>query len=161
MVSFPQVSLPNPCICLSSPPYALHAPSISFFSILSPEQYWVRVQIIKLPRSITHNVICIEAANWHLRIHRKHCILPSSVVSSSSWSCSQAVSRPVRHIPLLCIQWKTPDDGQRNCAKHVEFHSKNKFEKLMHIFGFIIRYFYGIPISVQRIKHHQASCTRL
>ena len=23
---------------------------------------------------------------------------------------------------------KTPDDGQRNCPKHVEFYSKNKFE---------------------------------
>jgi hypothetical protein len=23
---------------------------------------------------------------------------------------------------------KTPDDGQRNCPKYVEFHSKNKFE---------------------------------
>ena len=26
-----------------------------------------------------------------------------------------------------------------NCAKHVEFYSKNKFEKLAHLFGFIIR----------------------
>jgi len=34
---------------------------------------------------------------------------------------------------------KTPDDGQRNCLKHVEFHSKNKFEKLVHLVGFIIR----------------------
>jgi len=33
---------------------------------------------------------------------------------------------------------KTPDDGQRNCPKHVEFHSKNKFEKLVHLVGFII-----------------------
>jgi hypothetical protein len=33
-------------------------------------------------------------------------------------------SKPVWHIPLLCVQWKTPDDGQRNCLKHVEFHSK-------------------------------------
>ena len=33
------------------------------------------------------------------------------------------------HIPLLCVQWKTPDDGKRNCPKHVEFYSKNKFEK--------------------------------
>ena len=41
VVSFSQVSLPKPCIRLSSPPYALHAPSISFFSILSPKQYWV------------------------------------------------------------------------------------------------------------------------
>ena len=34
---------------------------------------------------------------------------------------------------------KTPDDGQRNCPKHVEFHSKNKFEKLVHLVGFILR----------------------
>jgi len=37
-----------------------------------------------------------------------------------SWSCLQAVW----HIPLLCVQWKTPDDGQRNCLKHVELYSK-------------------------------------
>ena len=55
-----------------------------------------------------------------------------------SWSCSQAVSKPVWHILLLCVQWKTPDDGQRNCPKHVEFYSKNKFEKLVHLVGFII-----------------------
>ena len=30
-------------------------------------------------------------------------------------------------------------DGQRNCPKHVEFYSKNKFEKLVHPVGFIIR----------------------
>jgi len=27
----------------------------------------------------------------------------------------------------------------RNCPKHVEFHSKNKFENLVHLVGFIIR----------------------
>ena len=48
-------------------------------------------------------------------------------------------AKPVRHIPLLCVQWKTPDDGQRNCPKHVEFYSKNKFGKLVHLVGFIIR----------------------
>jgi len=40
---------------------------------------------------------------------------------------------------LLCVEWKTPDDGQRNCPKHVEFYSKNKFVKLVHLVGFIIR----------------------
>jgi len=40
---------------------------------------------------------------------------------------------------LLCVQWKTPDDGQRNCLKHVEFHSKDKFERLVHLVGFMIR----------------------
>ena len=58
---------------------------------------------------------------------------------AGSWACSQAVSKPVRHIPLLCAQWKTPDDGQRKCTKHAEFYSKNKFEKLVHLVGFIIR----------------------
>ena len=56
-----------------------------------------------------------------------------------SWSCSQPVSKPVWHIPLLCVQWKTPDDGQRNCPKHVAFYTKNTFEKLVHLVGFIIR----------------------
>ena len=39
VISFPQVSIPKPCIHLSSPPYVLHAPPISFFSIWSPKQY--------------------------------------------------------------------------------------------------------------------------
>ena len=56
-----------------------------------------------------------------------------------SWSCLQAVRRPVWHIPLLCVQWKIPDDVQTNCPIHVEFHSKNTFEKLVHLVGFIIR----------------------
>ena len=44
------------------------------------------------------------------------------------------------HIAMVyVVQWKTPDDGQRNCPKRVEFHSKNKFEKLVHLVGFIVR----------------------
>ena len=51
----------------------------------------------------------------------------------------QAVSKPV-----LCVQWKTPGDGQRNCPKHVDFHSKIKtFEKLVHPVGFIIRIYHS------------------
>jgi hypothetical protein len=40
---------------------------------------------------------------------------------------------------LLCVQWKIHDDRQGNCPKHVEFHSKNKFEKLTYLVGFIMR----------------------
>jgi hypothetical protein len=54
----------------------------------------------------------------------------SSLRAGSGWNCSQAVSKPVWHIPLLCVQWKASDNGQRNCPKHVEFQSKNKFEKI-------------------------------
>jgi len=49
------------------------------------------------------------------------------------------VNKPVWYLPLQCVQWKTPDGGQRNCPKHAEFYSKNKFEKLVHLVGFIIR----------------------
>jgi len=45
---------------------------------------------------------------------------------------------------LLCVDRKTPDDGQRNCPKHVEFCSKNKFEKLVHLVGFIIRIYHDV-----------------
>jgi len=62
-----------------------------------------------------------------------------SLRAGSGRNCTQAVSKPVWHIPLLCVHWKSPDDGQRNCPKHVEFYSKNKFEKLVHLVGFIIR----------------------
>jgi len=34
---------------------------------------------------------------------------------------------------------KTSDGGQRNCPKHVEFHSKNKFEELVYLVGFIVK----------------------
>jgi len=57
-----------------------------------------------------------------------------------SWSCSQTVSKLVWHIPLLCVQWKTLDDRQRNSPKHVDYYSKrNKFEKFVHLVGFIMR----------------------
>jgi hypothetical protein len=41
--------------------------------------------------------------------------------------------------PLLCIQCLTPDDGQKTCPKHVDFYSKNKFQKFAYLVGFIIR----------------------
>jgi len=41
----------------------------------------------------------------------------------------------------VCTVKTTPDDGQRNSPKHVEFYSKNKFEKLVHLVGLIIRMF--------------------
>jgi hypothetical protein len=54
-------------------------------------------------------------------------------------SCSQLTANLYDVHHLLCLQWKTPDDGQRNCPKNVEFHSKNKFEKLVHLVGFTVR----------------------
>jgi len=41
-----------------------------------------------------------------------------------------------------------PDDGQRKCPKHVEFYSKNEFEKLVHLVGFIVRIYTSMSIAV-------------
>jgi hypothetical protein len=63
------------------------------------------------------------------------CSFADGLRAGSSWNCSSILI-------LLCVQWKTPDDGQRNCLKHVEFHSNNKFKKLMHPVGFIIQIYH-------------------
>ena len=34
------------------------------------------------------------------------------------------------------VQWRTPDDGQRNCPKYVEFPDKNRFGKISASVGF-------------------------
>ena len=83
-----------------------------------------------------------------------------SLRAGSGWNILillAAVSKQVRHIILLCVQWKTPDDGQRNCPKLVEFNSKNKFEKLVHLFVFIIRNrFYCTPFCrYGQLVHNQ------
>ena len=43
---------------------------------------------------------------------------------------------------IAACKRKTPVDGERNCPKHVEFYSKNKFEKLVHLVGFVIRIYH-------------------
>jgi len=43
---------------------------------------------------------------------------------------ARKLSANLYDIPLLSVQWKTPDDGQGNCPKHVEFHSKIKISEI-------------------------------
>ena len=64
--------------------------------------------------------------------------VPLSIIRSFSLYTQQYVQ--VCYIYRYCVySEKTPDNGQRNCPKHVEFDSKNKFEKLVHLVGFVIR----------------------
>ena len=53
---------------------------------------------------------------------------------------------------------KTPDDGQRNCPKHVEFYSKYKFEKLVHVVGFIIKIYHDARSPERQIRHEKVTC---
>jgi len=49
----------------------------------------------------------------------------------------------------------TPDDGQGNCPKHVEFYSKNKFEKLVHPNSQIYFWNKTLHVSDSSSVHHQ------
>jgi hypothetical protein len=121
--------------------------------------YSLRLSITRLYISIWKNVWVILTIKptrctyfWNLfwnetlhvsdssSVHHQELFTLHTATAFPSWSCccSKAVYKPVWHIPLLCVQWITPDDGQRNCLKHVEFHFQNKFEKLVHLVGFII-----------------------
>ena len=33
-------------------------------------------------------------------------------------------SKPACNLSVPNVQWKTPDDGQRGCPKHVEFYNR-------------------------------------
>ena len=56
-------------------------------------------------------------------------------ISASCWFCKLTAN--LCDIHHFCVySEKTPDEGEKNCPKHVEFHSKNKFEKLVHLVGF-------------------------
>ena len=48
----------------------------------------------------------------------------------------------------------TPDDGQRNCPKHVALHSKKKFEKLVHLVDFIIRNYLSSSMNTKLCRSH-------
>jgi hypothetical protein len=41
---------------------------------------------------------------------------------------SRKLSTNLYDIPLMCLQWKTPNDGQRICPKHVDFHCEINLE---------------------------------
>jgi len=49
-----------------------------------------------------------------------------------------------------------PDDEQRKCPKYVEFYSKNKFEKLVHLVDFVIRIYHDARSSECQVSSRSA-----
>jgi len=48
--------------------------------------------------------------------------------------------------------------GQKTHLKHVEFYSKNKFEKLVHLIGFIVRIYHDVRSSECQIPYMKLHC---
>ena len=86
MVSFPPVSPTRPYTPPSPHPYAPHAQPITFFSILSPAQYWARSTNHLAPRYAVSSITPLPH--------------PSSVQIFSSTPCSQTPSASVKRLYL-------------------------------------------------------------
>ena len=70
MVSIPPVSPPRPYTLPSPHPYVPHTQPISFFSILSPAQYWVRSRDHLAPRYAIEQAV--YGTNFRSRACRRH-----------------------------------------------------------------------------------------
>ena len=78
--------------------------------------------------------------------------VPLSIIRSSSLYTQQwylfhpdparKQSANLYDIHHCCVYSTRPLMMDRNCPKHVEFYSKNKFEKLVHLVGFIVRIYH-------------------
>jgi len=62
-------------------------------------------------------------------------------LSSRTRSCSKAVYKPVWHIPLLSVQWINSWWWTDELSKTCRVSGQNKFVKLVHLVGFIIKKF--------------------
>ena len=71
----------------------------------------------------------------------------------------------IRSFPLYTQQWhmsyRFADslladlcDGLGNYLKHVEVYSKNKFEKLVHLVGFVVRIYHDLRSPERRINQY-------
>jgi len=53
------------------------------------------------------------------------------------------------------------DDGQKTCPKHVEFHSENKYKKLVYLVGFVIRIYHDARSSECQKQKAALSCIKI
>ena len=98
-----------------------------------------------------HEILHVSGSSSAHRQEFIHCILGTGTYRTGLktaveqdqdvpyWSCSAAVYKPVRHIPLLSVQWINSwwwtDELSETCSVSCQ----NKFVKLVHLVGFIIK----------------------
>ena len=92
MVSFPPVSSPRPYTPLDPHPYEPHAQPISFFSILSPAQYWVRSRNYLVPRYAISSIPPVTSSLLGPNI-----FLNTLFSNTLSFLSSRSVNDPVSH----------------------------------------------------------------
>jgi hypothetical protein len=92
--SFPQVSPTISYLHLSSPPYVLQALLISFFSIWSFEQYWVRSTDHKVPHDVVFSIPLSPVTSSPLGPNILNTLFSNTLSLSSYLNVSDQVSHP-------------------------------------------------------------------
>ena len=69
-----------------SPQYFLHAPPISFFSIWSPRQYWVRSTDHEAPHYVFFSTPLLPRPSWAQIISTPYSQTPSAYLPLSVWA---------------------------------------------------------------------------
>ena len=113
-----------------------------------------------VPLSIIRS-FSLYTQQWYMS-HR----FADSLRIGSGWNCGSVVillarcqQTCVTYTIAVCTVKKTPDDGQRNCPKHVEFYSKNKFENLVHLVCFILRIIFSFKLFAGKLAgRDQLNC---
>ena len=73
------------------------------------------------------------------------------------WNCSKTDYKPVLHTPLLSVQWMNSWWWTEELPETCRVSCQNKFVKLVHLVGFIIRKFVTMHghMSVKFIQQHR------
>ena len=79
-------------------------------------------------------------------------VKPNTTASVPSWSYSKAVYKPVWHTPLLSVQWINCWWWTEELSEKFRVSCQNKFVKLVHLIGFIIKKFVTMQHGHMNVK---------
>ena len=105
-------------------------------ALISQIYFWNKTLHVSDSSSVHHRSFSLYTQQWYMSY--RFCWQLASRIRAEHSSILILLASCITYTIAVCTV-KTADDGQRNCPKHVEFYSKNKFEKLVHLVGFVIR----------------------
>ena len=101
--------------------------------------------------SIIRSLFTVHSAMVYvIQVRRQSFEQDQDGIAVTLWSCSKAVYKPVWHIPLLSVQWINSWWWVEELAETCGVSCQNKFVKLVHLVGFIIKKF--VPWSRRQLK---------
>jgi len=97
---------------------------------------------LTVPLSIIRSIFTVHSAMVYvMQVCRQLSSRTRMEHGVSSWCCSKAVYKLVWRIPLLNVQWINSWWWTDELSETCRFSCQNKFVKLVHLVGFIIKKF--------------------